>query len=134
MSSLSGCRLGYISGKYTTHGCRQVYLASVIYYYILHSLCCLHFILILRRCTYLSGAQVKWLLPGCTPPKSKLKRTHLVDTILYVLRDLPLSRNQPLKPANGQYIGIVKNKILGTCSYIFLVLTFPVTKLWTCNY
>jgi hypothetical protein len=32
--------------------------------------------------------------------------------ILKVLRDLPFSRNQPLKSADDQYIIILKNKLI----------------------
>jgi hypothetical protein len=45
--------------------------------------------------------------------KSKFKKTQfLLDTMISdVLLDLPFSRNQPLKSAEDQYLGILKNKI-----------------------
>jgi hypothetical protein len=42
-----------------------------------------------------------------------LKNTHFVDIMISkVLRDLPFSRNQPLKSADEQYIRIMKNKLI----------------------
>jgi hypothetical protein len=45
-------------------------------------------------------------LPGCSPPpkpsKTKLKNTEFVNIMISkVLRNLPFSRNQPLKSADG---------------------------------
>jgi hypothetical protein len=38
---------------------------------------------------------------AAAPPKPKLKKTHFLDImVLKVLRDLPFSRNQPLKSAD----------------------------------
>jgi hypothetical protein len=49
-------------------------------------------------------------LPG-THLNQNLKNTVFVDTILNVLRDPSFSQNQPLKPADDQYIRILKNVI-----------------------
>jgi hypothetical protein len=63
-----------------------------------------------------NGAPKGGGLPGCSPSKHQnryLKNTHFVDIILSkVLRDLPFSRNQPLKSADDQYIRILKNKLI----------------------
>jgi hypothetical protein len=48
-------------------------------------------------------------LPGCSPPKSKLKKPDTVDTtISNVLHGLPFSLNHPLQSADDWYIGILK--------------------------
>jgi hypothetical protein len=56
---------------------------------------------------------------GCqaaAPPPHKppnLKNTYFVDIMISkVLRDLPFSRNQPLKSADDCYIRILKNKLI----------------------
>jgi hypothetical protein len=49
--------------------------------------------------------------PNPTSPKIK-KKTHFVDTISKVLRDLTFSRNQSLKSADDYYIIILKNKLM----------------------
>jgi hypothetical protein len=54
-------------------------------------------------------------LPSCSPPppqmEIKTKNTDFVDTIISnVLRDLPFSRNQPLKSADDWYIRILNDK------------------------
>jgi hypothetical protein len=82
-------------------------------------------------------------LPGCTPQSAQnrnLKSTDFVDIIISkVLRDLPFSRNQPLKLADEQYIRILKNKLIklkkkqedrtlwlshGTCRYTVFVYIY----------
>jgi hypothetical protein len=51
-------------------------------------------------------------LLGCSPSKIEIKTTYFGNTIISnVLRDLPFSRNQPLKLAEDLNIGILKNKI-----------------------
>jgi hypothetical protein len=56
-------------------------------------------------------------LPGCSlpspppPPNPNLKNTDYVEAkISSVLRDLPISRDQPLKSADDQYTGSLKIK------------------------
>jgi hypothetical protein len=56
-------------------------------------------------------------LPGCsapqTPEDQNLKNTDFVDFMISkILRDFPISRNQPLKSADDQYIRILKNKLI----------------------
>jgi len=55
-------------------------------------------------------------LPGCspqTPQNRNFKNKDYVDTMLSeVLRDLPFSRNQPLKSADVPYFRILKNKLI----------------------
>jgi hypothetical protein len=52
------------------------------------------------------------LQPSQTPQNRDLK-TDFVDTMISeVLRELPFSRNQPLKSAGDQYIRILKNKLI----------------------
>jgi hypothetical protein len=55
-------------------------------------------------------------LPGYSPQNSQnrnFKNTDFVDIMISkVLRDLPFSRNQPLKSADDQYIRILKNKLI----------------------
>ena len=52
-------------------------------------------------------------------PKIELKKTDVIETMISnVLSDVPYSRNQLLKSADFQYIGISKNKIkLGKCRW-----------------
>jgi hypothetical protein len=53
---------------------------------------------------------------GAAPPKPKnqdLKNTDYVDVMISnVLRDLPFSRNQPLKLVDNWYIRILRNKLI----------------------
>jgi hypothetical protein len=52
-----------------------------------------------------------------SPHITLLKTTDFVDTMITnVLRDLPFSRNQPLKSADDWYIGILKNKTRNSAS------------------
>jgi hypothetical protein len=66
------------------------------------------------------GALKDGRLPGCSPhpPKAtklKLKNTDFVNIMISkVLRDLPLSQNQPLKSVDDRYIRNSKNKITKT--------------------
>jgi hypothetical protein len=51
--------------------------------------------------------------PPQTPKNQNLKNTIFVDIIISkVLRDLPVSRNQPLKSADDQHITIFKYKLI----------------------
>jgi hypothetical protein len=52
--------------------------------------------------------------PSPNPPKPKLKKKkHFVGVMISkVLRDFALSRNQPLKSADDQYITVLKNKLV----------------------
>jgi hypothetical protein len=52
-------------------------------------------------------------LPGSSPPsQAERRKTQILwAVILNVLRDLPISRNQPLKSADYYCIGILENKI-----------------------
>jgi hypothetical protein len=51
-------------------------------------------------------------LPGCSPPKSKLKKPEIVDTATStVSHGSPFNLNQSLKSADDWYIGILKYKI-----------------------
>jgi hypothetical protein len=50
--------------------------------------------------------------PPQIPQNLNLKNTNFVDMVSKVLRDLPFSRNQPLKSANDWYIRILKNKLI----------------------
>jgi hypothetical protein len=45
------------------------------------------------------------------PPKPKLKKNCIYYDIK-ILRDLPFSRNQPLKSADDQNIRILENKLI----------------------
>jgi hypothetical protein len=53
------------------------------------------------------------LQPGSSTPKNRnLKKIYFVDAMTCnVLRDLPFSRNDPLKLSDDYYIGILKNLI-----------------------
>ena len=58
------------------------------------------------------GGGVGGVLPGCSPPKSKLKKPDIVHTTTSnVLHGLHFSLNRPLKSADGWYIGILIYKI-----------------------
>jgi hypothetical protein len=50
------------------------------------------------------------------PPQTLQNRnlkTNFIDMVISkVLRDIPFSRNQPLKSADDQYIRILKNKLI----------------------
>jgi hypothetical protein len=52
--------------------------------------------------------------PVPPPPKAEIKKNtdFVYIMISKVLRDLPFSRNQPLKSADDQYINILKNKLI----------------------
>jgi hypothetical protein len=51
--------------------------------------------------------------PHQTPRNRNLKNKYFIDIMIpKVLRDLPFSRNQPLKSADDQYIRILKNKLI----------------------
>jgi hypothetical protein len=53
-------------------------------------------------------------VPPSKPPQNRnLKDTDFVDMMLSkILRDLPISRNQPLKLADDWYIRILENKLI----------------------
>ena len=53
-----------------------------------------------------------WAAAPQTPQNRNLRNTHFVVTISEVLRDLPFSRNQPMKSADDKYIGILNNKLI----------------------
>jgi hypothetical protein len=58
------------------------------------------------------GAGAAGLQPSQIPQNRNLKSADFVDMISSLLRDLPFSRNQPLKSADDQYIRILKNKLI----------------------
>jgi hypothetical protein len=59
------------------------------------------------------GGGVTGLQPSLNPPKPKFKKTYFVGVMISnVLRDVPFSRNQPLKSAGDWYIVILKNKLI----------------------
>ena len=60
------------------------------------------------------GGGVAGLQPYPQNPQDRnLKKTDFVDIMISkVSRDLPFSRNQPLKSADDWYIGILKNKLI----------------------
>jgi hypothetical protein len=58
------------------------------------------------------GCRAAASAPNPTKPKLK-KNIDFVDiAISNVLRDLPFSRNQPLKSVDDKYIRILKNKLM----------------------
>jgi hypothetical protein len=82
------------------------------------------------------------------PPKLKLKKNtdFVAIMISKVLRDLPFSRNQPLKSPDDKYITILKNKLIklkkqedrtlwlshGTCSYIRVYMNAVADSVMLC--
>jgi hypothetical protein len=59
------------------------------------------------------GGERSWAAARPNLPKPKLKKKHFVDMLISkVARELPFSRNQPLKSVDDQYIRILKNKLI----------------------
>jgi hypothetical protein len=50
--------------------------------------------------------------PTRKPPKTEIKKKIVYIMISKVLRDFPVSRNQPLKSADDWYIKFLKNRLI----------------------
>jgi hypothetical protein len=65
-----------------------------------------------------------WRTQGAHPPKRNVKKQRFCrHDDMKVLRNLPFSRNQPLKSADDYYIGILKN-IIKTYEYVNILFFF----------